>query len=71
MEVAEVMSRNVVTVAPETPLTEAARLMATHSIGSLPVVDDTAQIVGIITESDIFRAFADLASEAREVGDAG
>jgi len=71
MEVAEVMSRNVVTVAPEAPLTEAARLMATHSIGSLPVVDDTSQIVGIITESDIFRAFADLASEAREVGDAG
>ncbi|MBP1464863.1 CBS domain-containing protein [Candidatus Chloroploca sp. M-50] len=60
MEVSEVMSRDVVVVHPETPLAEAALLMANHHFGSLPVTDAEHTIVGILTESDIFRAFADL-----------
>ncbi len=53
----QVMSREVVTVSPDCPLEEAAALMVKHKIGSLPVVE-AEQIVGIITETDIFRQFA-------------
>ena len=50
--VAEVMSRHVLTVRPQTPAHEAAALMLHHKIGSLPVVGDEEQLVGVITETD-------------------
>ena len=50
----EIKSRHVVTVAPTTTVQEAARLMLTHKIAGLPVVAD-GRVVGIITESDVFR----------------
>nr|HID13639.1 CBS domain-containing protein [Anaerolineae bacterium] len=53
----QVMSREVVTVPPDCPLEEAASLMVEHKIGSLPVVE-AGRIVGIITETDIFKQFA-------------
>ena len=53
----QVMTREVVIVSPDCPLEEAATLMLKHKIGSLPVVD-AGQVVGIITETDIFRQFA-------------
>jgi CBS domain-containing protein len=49
--VKEVMTTDVVTTSPETPLTEAARVMLERKIGALPVVEDGV-LVGIITESD-------------------
>ena len=52
----QVMSSPVITVAPECPLEEAASLMIEHRIGSLPVVE-TGKLVGIITETDIFKQF--------------
>ena len=52
----EIMSRYLQTTAPETPIEEAARLMTEKKIGSLPVLRDQ-HLVGLITESDIFRAF--------------
>jgi acetoin utilization protein AcuB len=55
--VEQVMIREVVSVAPDCPLEEAATLMVKHKIGSLPVVDE-GQVVGIITETDIFKQFA-------------
>ena len=48
------MTREVITVTPETTIAETARLMLEHKIGGLPVMDQGA-LVGIITESDIFR----------------
>jgi acetoin utilization protein AcuB len=53
----QVMIRNVTTVSPDCPLEEAARLMVEHKIGSLPVEED-GRVVGIITETDIFRQLA-------------
>jgi len=53
----QVMSREVVTVTPDCPLEEAASLMVERKIGSLPVVE-AGQIVGVITETDIFKQFA-------------
>jgi acetoin utilization protein AcuB len=68
MEVSEVMSHSVVTVSTETPIGRAAEMMADLKIGSLPVVDEAGLLVGIITESDIFRAFAELMNTERVVG---
>ena len=50
--VSDAMTRNVVTVSPETPLHEAARLMAGHWIGHLPVVD-AGTVVGIVSQRDL------------------
>jgi len=57
--VAQVMAGPVITVSPEYPLEEAARLMVVHKIGSLPVVEN-GRLVGIITETDIFRQFVEI-----------
>lgn len=53
--VAAVMRRHVVTVHPELPAHRAAHLLAAHKIGSLPVVGDDEQLVGIVTETDFLR----------------
>ena len=57
--VREVMARSVETVAPDTPLEEAATIMRRRKIGGLPVVKN-GTLVGIVTESDIFDAFISL-----------
>jgi len=57
VEISEVMQRDVVTVSPDTPVTDAAQLMIKHTIGGLPVVDKRGHVVGVITETDIFKAF--------------
>jgi CBS domain-containing protein len=54
MDAAEVMSREVLTVTPETSIIEAARLMLQHRISGLPVVEAGA-VVGIVTEGDLLR----------------
>lgn len=58
VEVSEVMHRGVVTATPDMPVTEAADLMVSHRIGGLPVVDK-GRLLGIITESDVFRALVE------------
>jgi len=64
--VGEVMTRDVITVSEYTPLEEAARIMADNKIGGLPVVRD-GKLVGIITESDLFKIFLEVLG-AREMG---
>ncbi|HNP70432.1 MAG TPA: CBS domain-containing protein [Kouleothrix sp.] len=66
IEISEVMQRNVFTVAADTLLTEAATLMVRHKIGGLPVVDAEQQIVGVITETDIFKAFVAMLEEGQD-----
>lgn len=56
--VADVMSANPITIAPEKSLREAARLMHEQSIHRLPVLDEQEQVVGILTRGDIVRAMA-------------
>ena len=51
--VEEIMTRDVITITPDTPVEEAALLMRERKVGGLPVVED-GKLVGIITESDIF-----------------
>ena len=49
--VKEVMTTELITTTPETPLVEAARLMSRRKLGCLPVVED-GKLVGILTEGD-------------------
>lgn len=56
VEISEVMHHGAITTTPDTPLTEAAMLMVNNHIGGLPVVKG-GKVVGVITETDIFRAF--------------
>jgi acetoin utilization protein AcuB len=55
--VQDVMTRAVLTVQPETPLRDAARLMHERKVGALPVVSG-GRIVGILSETDVLKAFA-------------
>ena len=64
--VSEVMTKKVITVAEDTPIEEAARIMADNKIGGLPVMRDN-HVVGIITETDLFKIFLELMG-ARESG---
>jgi acetoin utilization protein AcuB len=59
LKVSELMSTNLITVEPDVPLEEAARIMADNKIGGLPVVED-GNLVGIITETDIFKVFLEM-----------
>jgi CBS domain-containing protein len=51
--VADVMSRDPVTVTPETPLGEAIKILAERRISGLPVVDKSGKLVGVISETDL------------------
>lgn len=50
--VANVMSRDPISLTPDAPISEAARLLVEHKIGGLPIVVD-GRLVGIITTSDL------------------
>ena len=66
LTVKDVMTKRVIAVGEDCPLEEAARIMVDHKIGSLPIVRDR-KVVGIITETDIFRTMAE-ALGGREKG---
>jgi acetoin utilization protein AcuB len=59
LKVEKVMTTKLITVTEEVPIEEAARIMADSSIGGLPVMRGRV-LVGIITESDLFRVFIEL-----------
>src|SRR6478672_11445057 len=52
--VAACMTHDPLTVAPDAPVLEAAQLILDHKVSGLPVVSD-GRVVGVITESDLFR----------------
>lgn len=66
LRVTELMTADPITTTPDTLLEEAALIMADNKIGGLPVVQD-GRLVGIITETDIFKVFLELLG-AREKG---
>ena len=57
IKVADVMQKNVVTVTDTTTIEEAALVMAREKIGGMPVLSEVGKVVGIISSTDIFRAF--------------
>jgi acetoin utilization protein AcuB len=66
MKVSQVMTKDVITVTEYTLLEEAACIMVDNKIGGLPVMRDD-KLVGIITETDLFKIFIELLG-AREQG---
>jgi CBS domain-containing protein len=74
--VADVMTRSVISVRPDAPLKDVARLMVDHSISGVPVVDGKGAVVGMVSEADLLmkeqgpeaiehRRFARLLGESR------
>ena len=59
----KLMTRSVITVGPDREARDAAQLMLEHRIGALPVVD-AGRLVGIVTETDLLRAFVRSAEQA-------
>ena len=55
MRAHQIMTRSVVTVAPETTIVEAANLMLQRHVSGLPVVDASSKLVGIVSEGDFIR----------------
>lgn len=64
MQVQDVMSRDVVTVTPDAPVKEIARIMSGRGIGGVPVVTADGTLVGIVSESDLMHR-AELGTERR------
>jgi CBS domain-containing protein len=58
LKLSEIMTRKPVTISPDATIGEGAQLMLDNKISGLPVVDSEGKLVGIITESDIFRLVA-------------
>lgn len=60
LKVSELMTKNVITISPDAPIEEAAKIMVEKGVGGLPVVDGSQRVVGVITETDIFKAFVEM-----------
>ncbi len=58
--VADVMIKNVLTIEPDALLEDAIFKMRQNSIGVLPVIAESGELVGIITNNDIFDAFLEI-----------
>jgi len=67
---AELMTRPPVTIGPDAPVAEAARLMRDRRVKRLPVISQTGHLIGIISRADVLRIFArpdaDIRREAGE-----
>ena len=62
LTVSEVMTRSVITIGPDREARDAAQVMLEHKIGALPVVD-RGRLIGILTETDLLRAFVKIADD--------
>jgi acetoin utilization protein AcuB len=60
LQVKDIMTRDPVTVAPDETVERAAQLMLENTISGLPVVDEQGNVAGILTQSDVFRAFMEI-----------
>lgn len=60
INVREIMQKKVLTVQEDATIEEAALIMCNEKVGALPVVSSVGAVVGIITETDIFRTFVDV-----------
>ena len=49
----DIMTTDVITIAPETEIAQAAQLLLTNRINGVPVVNDAGELVGILCQSDI------------------
>jgi len=66
VRVKDIMTRDVVTVSPDATLREIAELLVKNSVSSVPVCDETGQVVGIISERDLLRPFGKTIAQRRD-----
>ena len=66
LTIKEIMTKKVITIDEDTPIEEAARIMADEKIGGLPVMRE-GKVAGMITETDLFKVFLEMMG-ARDVG---
>lgn len=60
LTVEEIMTEDIITVTPDTPIEDAAHVLADNKIGGMPVIDQYDHVVGVITETDIFKTFVEM-----------
>ena len=58
------LNKDLLTIGPDEPVQAVATVLATNNIGALPVCDPTGDLVGIISERDIVRGFAERGNDA-------
>jgi CBS domain-containing protein len=66
LPIRDIMTHPVVTVPPDTSIMEVAQLLLEHRIGGVPVVEE-GQVIGVITESDLFRLIVARETQAAQV----
>lgn len=65
VQIGEIMTEDVISTTADTPIEDVARLMTDNKVGGLPVLDDGGRVVGVITETDIFRTFVEMFAGGR------
>jgi acetoin utilization protein AcuB len=59
VQIQKIMTREVITIQEDTPIEEAARIMTDHGVSGLPVMQEE-KLVGLITETDLFKVFLEM-----------
>lgn len=67
MNAGDVMTRDVVTVTPQTPVAEIVHVLLGHAISGVPVVDEQRRVVGVVSEGDLLRR-TEMGTEKRRGG---
>jgi len=60
LKIRDVMRKELIVAREDAPIEDAALLMLRHKIGGMPVVNSEEKLVGVITETDLFKAFLDM-----------
>ena len=68
MHAHEIMSRHVITVSADTPVTAAIRIMLSHHISGLPVVDTKGRLTGIVSEAIFSGAWKSARRKGEDAG---
>ena len=66
LKVKEIMTKEVITVREDDSIVKAALEMAENKVGALPVLNEAGNLVGIITETDIFKIFIEMMGTRRD-----
>ena len=60
IKVSDIMTKKVIAVSPDDTVEKAAVLMLRHGVGGLPVIEASGEVVGVITDSDIFKVLVSI-----------
>ncbi|MHC1790702.1 CBS and ACT domain-containing protein [Solidesulfovibrio sp.] len=60
IKVGDIMTKTVISIGPDDTVEKAAVLMLRHSVGGMPVIDKHGIVVGVITDSDIFKVLVSI-----------